>query len=618
MAHSKKWKPVPLALASNYEVFIIDIKKKKVLNDVSLRFEGGSITMMAGPSGAGKSTLLNLLAGRLPTQDLEGEVFVDGQETKAHLFREIGTLTPQDEILPAVLTVRQTLIYTAELRSPRHWSRAQRLARVENVIQKLGLAAKADNIIGTPLKVGISGGQKKRLSIGMDLLAELPVMLVDEPTTGLDANAAIVVVRTLIRLASDQRRTIICTIHQPPWTMVLQFDQFVLLARGSIVYDGLPADLPNFLIAAGRPPPPEENPCDFAMFLLVTAGNDKWIKHRALTHQKQMLAALGKDLDQEEDAVLEENVIFDEEAEETHFLGLSALLYRLLRLKGTKPKLTPKTRRTWYNISQSRQAWILFRRCTYIFVIDQDQLPEIFFPSLIAATLVGLSFRNFGVNFFLAAAVLMSLIAHGMIILNGTVLNMPSERDLIVREYHNGTYSIAAYWAARASLQILLSSFIGIPMMCISYTLIGLTRRPVVILHYYLASLLNASIFSIMALFMGLVNKTALASAQVAEPLGGAMVIFSGALVTKHFMKPFLMPIFYAFPITYALEIALTAVLEHKGEDGLKLLSYYSFKPENRHFDYAVLVAMLFGWLLITYLTALRSIEAGIQDKKLS
>ena len=186
---------------------------------------------------------------------------------------------------------------------------------------------------------------------------------------------------------------------------------------------------------------------------------------------------------------------------------------------------------------------------------------------------------------------------------------MPLERDLIVREYRNGAFSIPAYWCARAGFSLMLASVAVIPMMCIYYPLIGFTRRPHVIFHYYVASTLNASVFVLMACVLGLYNKTPLASAQVADPLGSAMVIFSGQIITKHFIKPYAMPVFYAFPISWAYEIAVTIIFELKGEKGQELLSYYSLKPSNRKYDYLVLALMIFGWFCFGLLVAMKTLS---------
>lgn len=540
---------------------------KLAANDVSVKFESGKAALLMGPSGAGKTTLLNLLSGRLPdatyeTRDgnirpcLEGFVLVDGKPASLATFRAIGTVTPQDEILPPVLTVRQTLLYTAKLRGT-----PNREERVEAIMAELGLTKRADNVVGDAQHVGISGGQKKRLSIGIDLLAELPVMLVDEPTTGLDASAALDVVQNLIRLAAVHHRTVICTMHQPPWTTVTKFNQLVVMARGCLVYDGPPRGLVAFLAQGGAPVPTNENPADHVMTVLVQ-DHEPWV------------AKKGK----------ADNYVND--------------------------YLPPHEVTETYPISLYDQYCILVHRCGYIFMVDEDQFPELLFPSIIIATTVGLAFRNFGVNIYLAQALLMATASHGMLVLNSVILNIPAERELVLREYRNGTFAIEAYWLARTTISILLSIGAGLVSFPIWYPLVALTGRFGAVIHVFMATTLNSCIFGAFAGLIGLICKTQLATAQIGEPFGNSMIVFSGVLIIKRFIKPYALPFYYALPISYAFEIEVTSALEHKGEDGDDVMSYYGLHAGNRRMNYAVLASMLVFWIGVGYAVARSTIGA--------
>jgi len=581
--------------------------EKIAVNDVSLVFEPGSITILMGPSGAGKTTLLNLLSGRLPELTyvdpadgkterpcLEGDVFIDGRKANFKRFKKIGTVTPQDEHLTEVLTVRQTLMFTAELRLPAEFSRGQRIAKVNDIIAKLGLAAKADNVVGGGLKVGISGGQKKRLSIGIDLLANLPVMLVDEPTTGLDASAALNVVETLLNLAKDLGRTIIATIHQPPWTMVCQFDQLALLASGCLVFDGPPAGLADFLVKGGATIPSNENPADFAMETLINEGTDKWLNARDRYTKSSSSSSLSLSKQQQ--------------------LKLEAKKERDLVLRttggqgGGDDDLDDDSDKPAYARSEFMQWWIMFRRVGYVFMIDEDQFPEVLFPALFVCFFLGAAFHNFPTNIYIGGGLLCGMIAHGMIILNGIILNMPLERDLILREFRNGAYSVKAYWFARAILTLLICIFLGLPMTLIWYSMFGLTNKIANWFHVYVGSTLCASVIATFGCIIGLVMKTPLASAQVAEPLGAVMAVFSGQIITRRFIRDYAKPFYWGFPVSWAFEIIVTAALEDKGEKGQDVLSYFNFHPSNRRNNYLILTAMLIFWLWAGYQIAIMKI----------
>lgn len=115
---------------------------------------------------------------------------------------------------------------------------AERVARVDEVIKQLGLSERADVMVGDELHPSLSGGQRKRVSIAMELLADRPVMFVDEPTSGLDSVTASEVVQLLCQLAEQYQKTVVCTIHQPTWDMLQHFHQLLVLAKGQVVYSG--------------------------------------------------------------------------------------------------------------------------------------------------------------------------------------------------------------------------------------------------------------------------------------------------------------------------------------------------------------------------------------------
>jgi ABC-type multidrug transport system ATPase subunit len=142
-----------------------------------------------GPSGGGKTTLLSILGGRTPKQTrAEGQVMFNGARITKRVKRQIGFVL-QDDLLYATLTVYETLLFAAMLRLPKHKSKAEKAARVEAVIKALGLTRCRDTIIGDQLRRGVSGGERKRVSVGHELLINPAILLLDEPTSGLDSSA---------------------------------------------------------------------------------------------------------------------------------------------------------------------------------------------------------------------------------------------------------------------------------------------------------------------------------------------------------------------------------------------------------------------------------------------
>ena len=237
---------------------------RTILADVDGSFSAGALTALMGPSGAGKTTLLSILrSGRCTT----GRMTINGRSYDRAARRMIVTV-PQDDVLLAGLTPLEMLVYAAHLKL-RGCRRAAKLARVQTVLAELNLIGEDQRTrIGSVDTRGLSGGQRKRVSIGLELLTNPAVLLCDEPTSGLDAKMAADVVGILRALAHAQRRTVVATIHQPSFQLFAQFDALLLLCRGRVAYAGAPLAVADHFGTLGFPTPQFENPSDFMMRLL--------------------------------------------------------------------------------------------------------------------------------------------------------------------------------------------------------------------------------------------------------------------------------------------------------------------------------------------------------------
>ncbi|GAB0493345.1 hypothetical protein MMPV_004626 [Pyropia vietnamensis] len=249
--------------------------QRALLWGVSGGVRPGQVMAILGPSGAGKTTLLNLLAGRLmPAAGtaVRGTVTVNGAPRVAATFRHMTAYVEQDDALYAELTVREQLEFTARLRLPQSTSPADRSARVEAVLSELGLSAVADRRVGGGAVRGVSGGERKRTSIGMELVTDPQLLLCDEPTAGLDAAAALSVVRTLKTLAVRGRKTVLTTIHQPRGDIFDSFDVVMLLSGGHVMYCGPPSKAVAYFEALGFPCPLNTNVADFLLDIVTPAA----------------------------------------------------------------------------------------------------------------------------------------------------------------------------------------------------------------------------------------------------------------------------------------------------------------------------------------------------------
>ncbi|EEP81993.1 conserved hypothetical protein [Uncinocarpus reesii 1704] len=238
---------------------------KTILDGVTATMPSGSLTAIIGGSGSGKTSLLNVLAGRMNTGRVKvsGSATFNGHQNVNHVR---SAYVMQQDILISTLTVRETLLYSADLRLPSPTTPSERRNVVENVILELGLKECADTRIGTTTHKGCSGGEKRRTSIGVQMLSNPSVLFCDEPTTGLDATSAFQVIRTLKQLARDGR-TVIASIHAPRSEIWGLFDQVILLSRGSVLYSG-PVDMAlGHFEECGHSIPPFVNPAEFLIDL---------------------------------------------------------------------------------------------------------------------------------------------------------------------------------------------------------------------------------------------------------------------------------------------------------------------------------------------------------------
>ncbi|XP_062206212.1 ABC transporter G family member 11-like [Phragmites australis] len=231
-----------------------------VLQGLTGHAEPGTITALMGPSGSGKSTLLDALAGRLAANAfLSGTILLNGR--KANLSFGAAAYVTQDDNLIGTLTVRETISYSARLRLPDKMPREEKQALVEGTIVEMGLQDCADTVVGNWHLRGISGGEKRRVSIALEILMRPRLLFLDEPTSGLDSASAFFVTQTLRGLSRDGR-TVIASVHQPSSEVFELFDSLYLLSGGKTVYFGKASEACEFFAQAGFPCPPMRNPSD--------------------------------------------------------------------------------------------------------------------------------------------------------------------------------------------------------------------------------------------------------------------------------------------------------------------------------------------------------------------
>ncbi|XP_057789183.1 ABC transporter G family member 6-like [Salvia miltiorrhiza] len=240
---------------------------KIILDDISGEARDGEIMAVMGASGSGKSTLIDALANRMAKESLKGSITLNGEQLESRLLKVISAYVMQDDLLFPMLTVEETLMFAAEFRLPRTLSRSKKKLRVEALIDQLGLRGAAGTVIGDEGHRGVSGGERRRVSIGTDIIHDPILLFLDEPTSGLDSTSAFMVVKVLQRIARSGS-IVIMSIHQPSSRIMSLLDRMIFLSRGKTVFNGAPANLPLFFSDFGQSIPDNENRTEFALDLI--------------------------------------------------------------------------------------------------------------------------------------------------------------------------------------------------------------------------------------------------------------------------------------------------------------------------------------------------------------
>eukprot|EP00850_Spirogloea_muscicola_P008230 SM000043S15858 [mRNA] locus=s43:507886:512682:- [translate_table: standard] len=505
-----------------------------ILQNICCRASPGEILAVAGPSGAGKSTLLDALGGRIAQGRLKGVVLLNGEAVDARRFRRYVL---QDDALFPMLTVRETLLYSARLRLSGSISMTEKRARIEQLIDELGLRSVSGTRIGNEDFRGISGGERRRVSIGVEMIHNPCVLLLDEPTSGLDSTAALNVVELLHDMATTKKRTIILSIHQPSFRILNLLHRVLILAKGTAIHHGSLDELLERFQRAGKAIPAHVNVLEYAIDAVASpqegsedAAGGSCEQGPELSRIEASNLRLGLPL-QEDQGVL------------TSSIGTTSHLGTVSFASSPIQEIFTLADRYYKNVFRTRE--LFFGRAGQV---------------LLCGTCLGTLFLNVTNNsrgiqerlgfFAFSLAFLLTSSIEALPIFLG-------ERNILIRETSRGAYRVSSYLFASVLVFLPFLLILAILFAVPSYFLVGLSTQWEAIVFFILNIwLVLVSANSIVACFSAWIPSYIMGNSLVAGMLGAAF-LFSGYFIKKEYIPSYWLWMHYLSIFKYPFDSLL-------------------------------------------------------------
>mmetsp|Transcript_9863 Transcript_9863/g.24408 ORF Transcript_9863/g.24408 Transcript_9863/m.24408 type:complete len:592 (+) Transcript_9863:152-1927(+) len=514
-------------------------KEKSILTAVDGCLEGGSLCAIIGPSGAGKSSLLNILAGRVRSRGgkcrVGGRILLDGQPIHGAALRKRIAYVLQEDFLMATTTPREAIFFSAQLRLPRSVSVEEKRQLVESMLRELGLEGCADTRIGNHLMRGVSGGEKKRTSIGVELVMKPRLVFLDEPTSGLDSFAAHAVIVKMRALAHQQGCNVLSTIHQPSSEAFHSFDKVTLLQAGKVFYFGEIGGFARQLEKAGHGCPSGYNLADHALYLVQTLPEDKL---------DQLRATLASPIPKPEPTA--EASLDRVEGGAGFGVQLFALSLREARdvrrntAGAIAGLLVPACLTTIYG-------------CVFYQVGDvgrDDYNPRSHFGGMTILAISGM---------FGSAQPLL--------------FKFPLDRGIFLREYATATYATAPYFLSKTMVELPQSFTVALIVVFIGYFMMHLQGNFILlVLVYWLSGIAAAS----SALLLGCAASNAEVAAQASSAVFVPQLLYAGFYIPVEQIPVWMRWVQYICSLKYAMNLF---ILIEFGSDKVN-----SWSPEQQEF----------------------------------
>ncbi|XVE83363.1 hypothetical protein DITRI_Ditri16bG0083300 [Diplodiscus trichospermus] len=568
---------------------------RHVLKDINCTAKPWEILAIVGPSGAGKSSLLEILAGKLTPQC--GSILINHSPIDKAQFRKIsGYVTQNDNLFP-LLTVEETLMFSAKLRL--RLPQTQLTVRVKSLIHELGLGHVAMARVGDDRVRGISGGERRRVSIGVDVIHDPKVLMLDEPTSGLDSTSALQIIDMLKVMAETRGRTIILSIHQPGFRIVKLFNSILLLANGSVLHQGTVDQLGANLREIGLQLPLHVNIVEFAIESIEA------IQQQSKGQQEVQTQVFSGPSQQRK----------GEEGESKS--GKFTLQQLFQQSKVADEEIVNfgiDFPRDFAN-SRLQETMILTHRFSKNIFRTKELFAGRTIQMLISGLVLGSIFHNVKDD-LTGAEEKVGLFAFILtFLLSCTTEALPiflQEREILMKETSSGSYRISSYAIANGLVylpfQLILAILFSIPV----YWLVGLNPNFMAFMHFLLLIwLILYTANSVVVCFSALVPNFIVGNSVISGVMG-SFFLFSGYFISKQGIPSYWIFMHYISLFKYPFEGFLINEFSKSGKcleymfgsclvTGEAVLKEEGYGEESRWRNVLIMVCFILVYRLVSY-----------------
>ncbi|KAF7154116.1 hypothetical protein RHSIM_Rhsim01G0195700 [Rhododendron simsii] len=511
-----------------------------ILKSVSFVARSSEILAVVGPSGTGKSTLLRIISGRVRDQDFDPKsISLNGcaVTSPTQLKKKCGFVAQEDDLLP-LLTVKETLMFSAKFRLKEMTSQ-EREERVEILMQELGLAHVADSFVGdreeedrNHIRGRISGGERKRVSIGVDMIHDPPILLLDEPTSGLDSTSALQVMELLSSMAILKQRTILVSIHQPSYRILQYITNLLILSRGSVVHNGSLESLEDAIVnKLGLKIPVQLNALEFSMEVISTL-EDQYSSSKARYN-------LSDNIREKEDA-------------EAELMQANYLMCQLESNSAEKPQ----------SLNSLFEILVLCERFWKVIYRTKQLLLARTMQALVGGFGLGSVYikvrNNDGGG---GVAERLGLFAFSLsFLLSSTVEALPiylQERRVLMKEASRGAYRVSSYMIANTIVFLPFLFSVAILFSVPVYWLVGLNPSFLAFAFFTFVVWLIVLMASSLVLFLSAVSPDFISGNSLICTVLGAFFLFSGYFIPKECVPKYWIFMYYVSLYRYPLDSLL-------------------------------------------------------------